>query len=250
LPALMRNVLILGGTADAFSLANALNESRTCRVILSLAGRTKAPRTGQFETRIGGFGGIAGLCSFIASAPIHMVIDATHPFAVRISQNSAAACIHSKIPHLVFLRPPWTEIATDQWHHVPSETAAADALPQKARAFLTLGSQYLAPFSKKTDAWFLLRMIDLPRCTSLICPHLVITGRGPFTLENEMALMEQHSITHLVTRNAGGQATFAKLQAARKLRCSVIMIDRPTPFPTPTVSTLADALQWVIAECP
>jgi len=49
----------------------------------------------------------------------------------------------------------------------------------------------------------------------------------------------------VVTKNAGGDATRAKIDAARDLGVEVLMIDRPRLPPRREVANLADVLNWL-----
>jgi precorrin-6A/cobalt-precorrin-6A reductase len=77
----------------------------------------------------------------------------------------------------------------------------------------------------------------------------LISGRGPYTVDGETALMREHGIGLLVTKNSGGPMTAAKLQAARDLGVQVVMVQRP-PVPTGSavVATVPEALRWVSGE--
>lgn len=247
----MARVLVLGGTAEAATLAKALAGHKGCEVVLSLAGRTADPQPVPVETRIGGFGGADGLGSYLAAERIDALVDATHPFARQISEHAAQACTNTGTPRLVLLRPPWEPVARDDWHHVASENGAAECLPASARAFLALGRQRLAPFATRADVWFLVRTVDPPDEPLLPGPHLTVTGRGPFEVDGERKLLETHRVSHLVARNSGGDGSYAKLEAARALALPVIMIDRPPPPAAgPVVPDVPSVLEWLGALMP
>ncbi|NND49742.1 MAG: cobalt-precorrin-6A reductase [Rhizobiales bacterium] len=241
----MARVLILGGTAEAVALAKALKSARRFDGILSLAGRTSTPVANQICSRIGGFGGAAGLGKYLAAEQIEAVIDATHPFATRISINAADACSSAGIPRIALLRHPWVSGPGDNWQHVKDEHHAARALPKNCRAFLAIGRQHIGAFAGRSDAWFLIRVVDPPEKSLLPGPHSTIAMRGPFAAESEIALLNEHAITHLVARNSGGTGASAKIPAARQLGLPVIMIDRPAPPPQPIVEDVAAALDWL-----
>src|SRR3546814_1062838 len=79
---------------------------------------------------------------------IDLLVDATHPFAARITDNAEAACRLSGTPRLLVERPPWQAVAGDDWILVPDAEAAADALPGLAeRVFLSVGRQEVEAFS-------------------------------------------------------------------------------------------------------
>ncbi|NND48899.1 MAG: cobalt-precorrin-6A reductase, partial [Rhizobiales bacterium] len=203
------------------------------------------PAPTQGRTRRGGFGGVAGMRAFLAAEQIAAVIDATHPFAARISANAARACTTASIPRIALLRPPWMSVPGDNWHRVTDEHQAAQALPRNARAFLALGRQHIDAFASRSDVWFLIRVVDQPERSLLPGPHSVIAGRGPFTQDGELDLLNTHAITHIVARNSGGSGASAKIAAARERGLPVIMIDRPVPPPPPIVDDVAAALEWL-----
>ena len=240
-------LLLLGGTAEAAALADALAGDRRFAVILSLAGRTAAPAPRRVETRCGGVGGAAGLARYLACARIGALIDATHPFARRMSDNAALACARTGVPRIALGRPPWRPVEGDDWHPVADEAAAARALPAGARAFIALGRQRLAAFAGRADAWFLIRVVDPPAAPLIAAPHQIIAARGPFALDSERALLQRHRITHLVARNSGGAGAYAKLAAARDLALPVLMIDRPPPPPGPLAGDVTALLAWLDA---
>ncbi|MBP1851117.1 cobalt-precorrin-6A reductase [Rhizobium halophytocola] len=221
-------VLILGGTAEAADLAARLVAETTARVITSLAGRTMDPVLPPGEVRIGGFGGADGLAGYLKDEQVSRVIDATHPFARRISQNAVSACAAAGIPLERVERRPWLAGTGDRWTDVASLDAAAAALPRGARVFLALGRQYLDAFRARTDCHFVLRMVDPPEVPLGFASHDLLIGK-PADADSEAALLSGHRITHVVCRNSGGAAGFGKIEAARMLGLPVILIARPEP---------------------
>src|SRR5213082_3166502 len=97
-------ILILGGTAEARELAAGLDAAGVS-VTSSLAGRVSSPRLPAGETRVGGFGGPEALAGWILEHDVRAVIDATHPFAQRISASAAGACRAAAVPLLRLERP-------------------------------------------------------------------------------------------------------------------------------------------------
>ncbi|GGM09276.1 cobalt-precorrin-6A reductase [Dactylosporangium sucinum] len=221
----MRTVLILGGTGEARRLATALCAAGSWRVISSLAGRVAQPVRPPGEVRVGGFGGPAGLAAYARAEHVSVIVDATHPFAARMTANAAAA----GVPLLVLRRPGWLAGPGDRWQRVPSLAAAASSVREASRVFLTTGRQSLPAFAHLTAPWFLSRSVDPPEPP--VPPRLeVLLDRGPFTVEGETALLRDRAIDVLVTKDSGGGLTAAKLTAARTLGIPVVMVDRP-PLP-------------------
>ena len=242
-------ILILGGTGEAAALAMRLGRIMTFEVVISLAGRTKLPAALPGEVRRGGFGGPEGLARYLTERHIALVIDATHPFAAVISRNAAEACRAAGVPRAALVRPPWRQQPEDRWTTVPDMDAAAALLPDLGtRVFLTSGRQGIEAFAPLEQIWFLVRLIEPPDGPLPLANHAVIYGRGPFTVDLELALLEQHEIGVLVSKNSGGAATHAKLEAARRRGLPVVMIERPPPPDGELVQSVDDAMAWIEAH--
>ena len=238
-------VLLLGGTTEANQIGRALSAAGVAGVY-SYAGRTATPVPQPLPTRVGGFGGVDGLAGYLKQEQITHVIDATHPFANQISGNAVEACATTSTPLIAFLREPWAEVPGDKWRHVDGFESAASALPKRpARIFLAIGRQHLVPFAAQPQHFYLLRLVDALD-TALPLPNAeIVLARGPFTLEGDLALLRDHDITHVVTRNAGGEGARAKLEAARALGLPVIMIDRPTLPERRTADNVDEIMHWL-----
>ena len=158
----MQRILLLGGTTEASQLARALVEAGA-NAVFSYAGRTDAPVAQPLPTRVGGFGGVAGLCEFLQAERITHVIDATHPFAAQMSAHAVQACAERALPLplLALERPAWQAQPGDRWQQVPDLESAVAALPiEPARVFLAIGRQHVQPFLDAGRHWFLLRLVD------------------------------------------------------------------------------------------
>lgn len=240
----MSRILILGGTADAARLARALAERPGLAVISSLAGRTDAVPALPGRVRVGGFGGAGGLAEYLRNEAIDRVVDATHPFAARISAHAAEACRAMDVPRLMLVRPGWQQVAGDRWVEVDDMAAAAAALPGLGRrAFLTVGIGEVAAFAPVRGVWFLVRLLAeqaLP-----LADYAVVTGRGPFDAHAEQKLMAAHGVDVVVSKASGGSATYGKISAARELGLPVLMVRRP-PLPEgEQVDSVAAILEWI-----
>jgi precorrin-6A/cobalt-precorrin-6A reductase len=236
-------VLILGGTTEASALARALVE-RGEDVITSFAGRTASARAVAGATRIGGFGGAEGLAAHLRDEGVDVLLDATHPFAPQMRWHARAAGEQAGVPTLRVERPGWAEEPGDRWQRVPSLAAAATAAAGHRRVFLTTGRTELPVFEPCTETWFLIRTVE-PVDAPPGRDSTVIQARGPFALDDERALLDEHRIEAVVTKDSGGDATRAKLLAARERSLPVIVVDRPPNPPGPRVETVAEALAWL-----
>lgn len=237
-------VLLLGGTSEARALASRLHPG--VDVISSLAGRVPDPALPVGEVRIGGFGGVEGMRRYLAESGIDAVVDATHPFAATITAHVAEACGALGIPHLVVARPAWP----------PGDAILAGSDGQAVetvrdnrfqRVFLTTGRSGTELF-KHVDAWFLIRAVTAPDPQSLPPRHELVLSRGPYRYEDEYALLTEHRIDCLVTKNSGGDMTRPKLDAAAALGVPVVMVDRPPlPAGVMSVASVDEAVAWVSA---
>jgi len=221
-------VLILGGTTEASTLARLIAGDGRFDATLSLAGRTSAPRSQPLPTRIGGFGGIDGLAHFIGEHAIDVVIDATHPYADQISANAVAACGKAGVPLVSVVRTAWQPQIGDRWQIVSDASEAATALgPTPRRVFLSLGRLDLHAFSPAPHHHYVARTIDPPQQTDLPPDIRFLQARGPFDRAGEIRLLRDEEIEIVVSKNSGGGATYAKIEAARELGLPVVMIARP-----------------------
>jgi precorrin-6A/cobalt-precorrin-6A reductase len=238
-------ILILGGTGEARELAGRLM-ALGHDVTTSLAGRTREPRLPDGDVRVGKFGGIPGLVGYLRAAGVERLIDATHPYAGLISVNAVAASQQTGVPLLRLMRPAWAEPAGANWQHVRDLAAAADALPSGAEALISTGHEGLASFLARDDCRLIVRLIEEPE-TAMPGHAQLILQRPPYGLDEERKLFRQQAITHLVTKNSGGEATAAKLTAARESGARVIMVERPVYGPALEVGSVEEAVRVVAA---
>lgn len=239
------NLLILGGTTEATALCARLAELEV-RATLSLAGRVSRPKRQPLPVRIGGFGGIDGLARHLEAERITHVIDATHPFAAQMSGNAIAACDRMDVPLVALSRAPWAAGPGDDWTHFADIAGAVAALDRPGlRVLLAVGRMHLDAFAPNPQHHYVLRLVDPPE-GSLPFPRAeVIVDRGPFTVEGDTALMRDHGIELVVSKNSGGTGAVAKITAARDLGLPVLMIDRPALPERAEVHGIDAALGWL-----
>ena len=238
-------ILLLGGTTEASAMAKTLAQTQI-DAVFSYAGRTKAPVMQPLPQRIGGFGGLAGLSAYLHAENITHVIDATHPFAAQMSTNAFDACNATKIPLIRLERYPWITRDGDRWTHVARLEDAPDALPDApARVFLAIGKQQIGLFTIKPQHHYLLRLVDAPDAPLPLPNTSVVLARGPFDVAADTALLQEHRITHIVAKNAGGSGASAKLYAARALGIPVILADKPHLPGDNTAGTVAEVMDWL-----
>ena len=189
------------------------------------------------------------MAAFLAREHIDAIVDATHPFASRMSANAVAACDATRTPLVVFSRPPWTREPGDRWIEVVAMDECVTALRGRPKTvFLTQGRLQLAAFARAPQHRYIVRAIDRPADIDALPDHKLILARGPFTIRDELELMKHEGIEMLVTKNSGGRATYAKIEAARMLEITVVIVRHP---PAPEAETLRDldaVLAWIAAH--
>jgi len=213
-------VLILGGTQEARELKALLGDD----AILALARTTS-------------FGGADGLARYVREHGITTIVDATHPFATRISANASRAGVRV----IRLERPGFTPRPGDDWTYV--DHLAQAALPPTARVFLTTGHHEIASLADH-PAFFLVRALNPP--PTLPRHHELLLAKGPFALDDECALIDRHRLTHLITKDSGGPD--AKLRAARAKGLRVVVIRRPAKPPAETTAETPAAVAFLLSD--
>lgn len=241
-------ILLLGGTAEARELA-VLLQAQGVRFVSSLAGRVAQPRLPVGAVQIGGFGGVPGLRSYLAEQRVDAVIDATHPFAEGMSRNAVAACAADAIPLLRLERPGWSGApGAEMWHWVDDhDEAAATGARLGQRPFLTVGRQALDRFVEPLcDRSAVARVVDAPGF-ALPTSWTLVLSRGPYPLESERRLFDEHDIDVLVTKDSGGTYTWAKIQVAAEREVPVVIVRRAAGTDdVPTVHDPTAAAAWAV----
>jgi precorrin-6A/cobalt-precorrin-6A reductase len=245
-------VLILGGTTEASRLAALVAADGGLDATLSYAGRVERPRAQPVTVRVGGFGGAEGLADWLRAERIAAALDATHPFAARISANAVAACAAARVPLAALERAPWVAQAGDRWFEVSDLEAAAAVLARRAPAtvFLAVGRLHLPLFAAAPQHAYVLRLIDPPLGPLPLPSAEAIVARGPFDRAGDRSLMRDRGVEVVVAKNAGGTASRAKIDAARDLGLEVVMVARPAVPARATLETPEAALEWLRHAAP
>ena len=237
------NVLLLAGTAEAGALDRALAKDPRCRVTVSLAGVTRRAKGFVATVRSGGFGGAEGFAAYLRDEGVDVVINATHSFAARMSRTVTDVTGDMALPMVRLLRPPWKQPTGAEWIVAADLTDAARLLPEDATGFLALGQRHLAAFHDH-PARLVVRTLEAPPDDLLPDAHWIIGPPGKTEAE-EARLLAETRTTHLVARNSGGSAGWAKIAAAGAARLPVIMIARPEPAAQNVLETVPEVLAWL-----
>ena len=243
-----KRLLILGGTGEAADLANrAVQQFQgNLDVVYSLAGRVKPKREFTATVRVGGFGGGRGLADYLMEEKINLLIDATHPFAATISANAYDACLATETPRLILARPPWNLPPKVKVLEADDMADAAKILSGFAkRVLVTTGQSGLDALAGCPDIHFIIRVIAEPAKPPEIESYTLVTGRPPYGLNDEIALMEEHAIDALLAKQSGGEGTVTKITAAIRRKIPIVLLRRPPPEPGEYVESVDGALKWL-----
>ncbi|TIY01978.1 MAG: cobalt-precorrin-6A reductase, partial [Mesorhizobium sp.] len=169
---------------------------------LSLAGRTENPVAQDVPTRTGGFGGADGLAAYLRENQIDLLIDATHPYAAQISANATEAAHEAGVPIIALRRPGWEPAEGDRWTLVDSVASAVTALGSAPRhVFLALGRQEVAAYEAAPQHHYLIRSVDPVEPRLAVPDATYLLARGPFREADERALLLEHRIDVVVSKN-------------------------------------------------
>lgn len=233
-------ILIFGGTGEARELAKQL-VGISHHVTTSLAGRTLEPLLPEGFVRTGGYGTVPALRAYLHENGFDYVVDATHPFAEKMSVAIVAAIALTDIPMLRLYRPAWDKPEGAIWIEVGSVNEAGDLLPGDAVILVTAGQGDFDEMRFPQTCKRIVRLIEPPAHTSTGNDKIII-DRPPYTVSGELALMREQGVTHLLTKNSGGAQTRAKIDAAAELGITTIMVQRPVLPPVAReVETVTEA---------
>ncbi|KZL19264.1 Precorrin-6A reductase [Pseudovibrio axinellae] len=223
-------ILVLAGTREARELIKTLSLNADYDVTASLAGVTKNPHKLAVTTQMGGFGGAEGLMHYLQAEGITAVVDATHPYAAQITQNACEATKRATIPMLRFERAPWKRCPEDEWHLVDDLHAALELIPARETVFFAASSKVAAPFIQRPDLTAVIRSLNVPERKDALPNAVYVAGMPSADWREEVALFKQLNVGWLISKNSGGNSSYAKIRAARELKIPVAMIQRPGSY--------------------
>ncbi len=229
-------ILLLGGTTETAAIANGLSQSGL-HVLVSTLTETPLDRGTHpnVQQRVGALDA-AGMQSLIKQRSITGVVDATHPYAAEVTKIAASTCRELNIPYCRFSRPGRSKDDGDIHAQPDHQTAAEKACALGSVILLTVGSRHLEPYveaCRRAKRELFVRVLpcedSLSKCRALGIPGShVIAERGPFSIEENVALIEKHGVTVLVTKDSGEAGGVPEKIAAAKLQdCAVVLVERP-----------------------
>ena len=250
--AVKKRILLLSGTSEGPPLARALLaagfEVRATVTREEARENLFGPLLREVQVEARGFTE-ESLSAFLTQGEADLVLDATHPFAVRITRLAHAVCLRLGVPYVRYERPDWEPPPGTRL--VNSFTAAAELLPSLGtRVLLTIGAKQLKHFAPLRGRLHLVARI-LPSVLSIeqalaqgFTPDRLLCLRPPFSRAFNRAILEEYRIDVLVTKASGREGGVEeKVLAANDLGIEVVMIDRPEPEDVECVCSIAAAVQ-------
>ncbi|MBI3925659.1 MAG: precorrin-6A reductase [Armatimonadetes bacterium] len=226
-------ILLLGGTSETAPLAEALAGAGHPVLISTATDIELDVGTHPAIRRRCGCLDREGLVELIRGTGVRAIVDATHPYASAIRAMAREVASSERLPYLTWIRPGTadTEATFAADHEEAARLACAPGLP----VLLTTGSRVLLPYARQARekgivlvARVLSHPDSLSACRAAGVDH-VVTGRGPFSVEENRSLIRRFGIGVLVTKDSGvAGGVPEKLEAAREEGCRVVVVGRPS----------------------
>lgn len=246
-------VWVFSGTRDGNRIAKAISDLGV-DVTVSTSTTTGAEQAKKIAPQARTFPGAIGESARLAlfkERPPSVIVDATHPFAVRIQSQLLRLATTLSIPLIRWERPSLD--VSSGVSFAESVEHAVGLLPALGECvLLTTGSRDLATFTHAapTKQWFCRIMpdetsLDAARRAGIPASR-TLAMVGPFSTELNIALMRDWGITGIVTKESGSEGGLSqKLDAAEKLNLPVVVIRRPERDLSHAVSDLSELLAFV-----
>ncbi|MFE4104919.1 cobalt-precorrin-6A reductase [Almyronema epifaneia] len=248
-----KTLWLVGGTQESIQLAEAIAALQLpCVVTVATpSAKRQYPISSTFRVEVSRLQPET-VSQFLQQAQIAAILDASHPFAVEISQLAIAAAEAANLPYLRYERPQLeTGMAADLCLVDSLTTLLNSDLLAQQRVLLTLGYRWLADFQPWQARSTLFARL-LPSVAALeaaiaagFTPDRLIALRPPFSIGLETALWQQWQISQVVTKASGAAGgELIKRQVAQQLGVKLIVIQRPAiAYPRQT-SCLTAALAF------
>lgn len=233
-------LLLFGGTTEGRLLAQELAQREGCELWVCSAteyGAELLPASPRVHALAGRLDK-DGMLALLGQRPFSCVVDATHPFAVEVTANIAAAAQEAGLPYLRLAR----EDDAGSWGGAAvavarsAQEAASMLREMPGTVLLTTGSKDLHVYTAALPDYrerLYVRILPLEESLAItrdlgIPPKHVIAMHGPFSQQLNEALIAQTGAQVLVTKASGATGGFPeKLAAAQAAGIQVLVVQRP-----------------------
>lgn len=245
-------ILLLGGTSESVFLAGRLAEQGYPVLVSTATDVPQAFRSHPLISKRNGELNEKELSHLVRSQDIRAIVDATHPYARQIKTLAQKTAQALAIPYFLWDRPEVVPRDQGFLFAKDHEQAAGLAFSISKPVLLTTGSRNLGPYVEQSVLTHVpLWVRVLPQVSSLEACRLagiqedhVLTGHGPFSVEDNKEVIEKYSIGVLVTKDSGVLGgVLEKLKAARQERCQVVVIERPKGLAVKGYQRIEDLLE-------
>lgn len=232
----MKKILIFSGTTEGRKLAELLSDNGIHALVCVATeyGRQVMEPMPLIEIHSGRMD-LEKMHLFMENGDFLAVVDATHPFATKVSENIRNCSDKSKVPYFRLKRDTGSREENNATYFSSNEECADVLLSMGGNVLLTTGSKELEYYCKYPELKDRLYVRVLPNEESIsTCLKHGITGKhiiamqGPFSLEMNAAIIKEFDIRILVTKESGEVGGFLeKAEAADKLDIDLFVISNP-----------------------
>lgn len=240
----MYDVILFGGTEEGHKIADFLNENNINHIVC-VATDYGAQMIDNKNVRVGRMDADE-MKNFFKETNPKIVLDATHPYADKVTENIKSACACN------YIRVTRGDDQTDYGISLNDIKSAVDFLrTTEGEILITTGSKEIAHFRDLTDRAYA-RVLPTDESVQL-CLNAgfkrdrIISAKPPFSKEENAELIREKNIKYLVTKRTGKSGGFMeKINAARENGAECIIINRPTEEKGLTVEeTKKQILEWL-----
>jgi precorrin-6x reductase len=229
----MRNIVVFGGTKEGREIAQKISEKGVYVSYLVATDYGKEVVLCPNENMNINTGRMTkdDMCLFLGERNYFAVIDATHPYAVEVSQNIKEACAQTGNKYIRFLRE---ESHIKDVIYVNSIEEACN-IADDGNVLASTGSKEIHKYKALKDYKNRLYARVLPYEKS-VCDCLnagidkehIIESFGAVSKEENIKTIKKYSIKTLITKDGGKTGGFyEKYEAAKETGIKFIAIKRP-----------------------
>jgi precorrin-6A/cobalt-precorrin-6A reductase len=198
------------------------------------------------------------MAALVRENGVKAIVDATHPYAAAAHVTAANVAKTMGIPCMRWQRPGAVDESDKVQFAEDHEQAAVMAASYRGPILLTVGSNNLSPYvreAKKAGVPVVARVLDRHESVDAalgagVLPGNIIQGRGPFSVEENIALIRKFNIRIIVTKDSGEAGGVpAKLEAAKREGCRVVVVRRPEEAGGTSYANTPDLLRDLCLAC-
>lgn len=198
-----------------------------------------------------------GMIDLIKREGIRAIVDAGHPYAAELHASAESAARIAGIPYYRLARAGGVTESESIRLCSDHEAAARAAVAVGRPILLTVGSKNLAPYvaaARKAGVAVAARVLSSPASIAAAVEagleeDHIIAGRGPFSVDENLAALRRYDAGVLVTKDGGPEGGVPeKLEAARRAGCVVVVVTRPPEPASNVYNDIAELVRALIRD--